>query len=93
MAFTTVYAFNIQKDASLVAEKQWKVTVLRLPSSSASGPTAPGTVTTGPLGSTGSAAATYNHGDGTAAGYASPLDAVTQALAYLEDDRALNGDT
>lgn len=92
MAFTTPYSFNIKKDASLAAEKQWVVSVFRLPSTIASGPTAPGTDTTGPLGSSGTATAVYTHGDGTSTGYASPFDAVQRALLLLADDRMLNGD-
>lgn len=92
MAFTTVYSFNLKKDAGLVAEKQWVADVLRLPSTVASGETAP-TITTGPLGATGKATANYTHGDATSAGFASPLDALQKGLVLAENDRALNGDS
>ena len=35
MAFVTKWAFNIQQDSSLAAEKQWRVAVLRRPSTDA----------------------------------------------------------
>lgn len=91
MSFSSEWTFNIQKDGTLAAEKAWKVTVMRAPSTPPSGPTAP-SITTGPLGSSGQADAVYTHGDGTTTGFASPLDAVQRALLYLENDRALNGD-
>ena len=92
MAFVTKWAFNIQQDSGLAAEKQWRVAVLRRPSTDAATATAPSD-TTGPLGSSGSANATYTRGDCTATGSASPLDAVQRALVYLENDRKLNGDS
>ena len=92
MAFTTVWGVNLQKDSGLAADKQWKAVIFRLPSTAASGATAPSD-TTGPLGATGTASATYTHGDGTATGYASPVDAFQRALVYIENDRKLNGDS
>jgi hypothetical protein len=88
MAFSSQYTFNIQKDGSLVAEKQWKVTVMKAPSTVPATPTAPSN-TTGPLGSSGQADATYTHGDGTSTGFSSPLDAVQKALILVEADLSL----
>jgi len=89
MSFTVEYSINLKKDASLAAEKQWVADVYFQPSTAASGPTAPSN-TTGPLGSGGSASATYNHGDGTAAGFADPLEALQKAVLFVENDRSLN---
>lgn len=93
MAFTTVWGINLDKDNSLVAEKKWRALVFRLPAQVSATPTAPGTDTTGPLGTTGTATAGYTHGDGTVTGFASPLEAYQKALVMIENDRNLNGDT
>lgn len=92
MSFTTVYGLNVKLDAGLAAEKRWKTEIIRLPTTAAATGNV-GAVTTGPLGTGGSADAMYFHGDGTSTGYASPLDAVQRALVFLENDRALNGDS
>lgn len=93
MSFTTVYGINLDKDAGLAAEKMWRSIVFRLPAQVSATPTAPGTDTTGPLGTTGTATAGYPHGDGTVTGFASPLEAFQKALVLIENDRKLNGDT
>lgn len=89
MAATTEYAINLNFDNSLAAEKKWVAVVFFQPSQVAATPTAP-TITTGPLGSSGTASATYSHGDGTATGFADPLEALQRAILYIENDRALN---
>jgi len=90
MAFTTVYSYNIKKDATLAAEKQWVVDVLRLPTTVAATGNV-GAITTGPLSTGGSATANRKHGDGTAAGFATIEDALEKAFTYMRNDMVLNG--
>lgn len=90
MAFTVEYSYNIKYDATLAAEKRWVVDVLRLPSTVASGETAPG-ITTGPLSTTGKATANITHGDGTSTGFATHFDAIQRANDFLNNDFVLNG--
>lgn len=90
MSFTTEYSQNVKYDASLAAEKRWVVDVLRLPSTVASGETAPG-ITTGPLGASGKATANIVHGDGTNTGFATMEDAMERAWILMRNDFVLNG--
>jgi hypothetical protein len=87
MSFTTWYGINVKYDSGLAAEKKWVCDVLYKPTAATSA-TSP-SVTTGPLGSDGDTSATRVHGDGTAAGFASPLDALTHAINLIEGDRAV----
>jgi hypothetical protein len=87
MAAVNQYSINLSFDSALVPEKQWTATVMYKPTA-ASTPTVP-SVTTGPLGSSGTAAATYTHGDGTATGFADPLEAIQKALILIENDRSV----
>lgn len=88
MAFTNWYGINVQFDNTQPPEKQWQSVIFYKPSTAASGPTVP-TFTTGPLGATGTATVSYTHGDGTAAGWQSPLDTMQRTLLYIAEDRSI----
>jgi hypothetical protein len=89
MANVNKYCINLGYDSAQIPEKQWTATIFYTPSTVASGPQVPG-VQTGPLGATGTAAATYTHGDGTTAlGYDNPGDALERAKLYISTDHSL----
>lgn len=79
------YSINVDLTAGV-----YTATVLRAPTTNAATPTAPGN-TTGPLGSSGSAAATYINGAGSAVGFTNLGDALQKAVQYAQDDLSLNG--
>lgn len=88
MAATTNYAINVS-DASGTGSGPYTCTIFKSPSQVAATPTVP-TVTTGPLGSSGTAAATTTNGAGSAVGFLNLGEAIERAKLYILDDKAIN---
>lgn len=88
MAATTAYGFNIV-DESGTGAGPYHVDVFKNPAQVVATPTAP-SVTTGPLGSSGTVSVKNTSGAGTQVGFSNLLNAISRAMIYVANDKVLN---